>query len=76
MIVAIRRGRRSSGRRERFLRRISRQHEGIGLARLEKGCLLVLTACHRGAVLLTADPPLQAIRVHVLFTLRMLELGR
>jgi predicted nucleic acid-binding protein len=54
----------------RWLPRIFRHHEEIGLARLQNDLLLALTARYTGSVLVTRDRHFEAIRAEVPFELR------
>ncbi|MFZ0889994.1 MAG: PIN domain-containing protein [Candidatus Binataceae bacterium] len=56
----------------RLLPRIFRDHEAIGLARLQNDCLLALSARHTGAAFVTGDSHFQSIRRRVPFRLIML----
>ena len=57
----------------RILPQIFRDHEDLGLARLQNDCLVALTARHTGAILLTADLHFSTIRRHIQLDLRFLH---
>lgn len=57
----------------RLLPRVFRDHEAVGLARLQNDVLLALTARHTGALLLTADRHFEALRTHLDFRIKVLQ---
>ena len=59
----------------RLLPRMFRDHEAIGLARLQNDLLIALTARHTGTLLVTSDPHFTALRHHVPFTVKVLPPG-
>ena len=56
----------------RLLPAIFRDHETVGLARLQNDVLLALTARHTGTLFVTSDGHFSALRRHVPFTLKVL----
>ena len=56
----------------RLLPRVFRDHEQVGLARLQNDVLIALTARHTGAVLVTRDAHFHALREQVPFVLAVL----
>ena len=60
----------------RLLPRIFSDYEEIGLSRLQNDLLLALTARHTGALFVTGDGHFDAIRRHVPFQLRKLQINR
>jgi len=56
----------------RILPRIFRDHDDVGLARLQNDCMLALTARQNGALLITADRHFERLRRAVGFSLELL----
>jgi len=54
-----------------LLPRVFRDHEAIGLARLQNDLLIALTARHTGTLLVTSDRHFTALRRHVPFTVKV-----
>jgi predicted nucleic acid-binding protein len=60
----------------RLLPRIFSDYEEVGLSRLQNDLMLALTARHTGALFVTGDSHFDAIRRHVPFELRKLQINR
>jgi len=60
----------------RLLPRVFRDHDEVGLARLQNDLMLALTARHTGAIFATADRHFEALRAHVPFEVRLIGEAR
>jgi predicted nucleic acid-binding protein len=59
----------------RLLPRVFRDHEEVGLARLQNDVLIALTARHTGALLVAGDAHFGALTEHIPFKLVLLDAG-